>query len=78
MTASSTLTTREVADRLGIEPVTVRRWVQKGWLRPVQRGRPLRFRELDVERAKTRAMTAAEHARLDEAATRWVGAFDSR
>jgi excisionase family DNA binding protein len=67
------LTTEQAAQRLGIEPTTVRRWVMKGWLTPVARSRPLRFHELDVEAARAQRLSEAEHDRLD---TLWRGLLD--
>jgi excisionase family DNA binding protein len=68
------LTTDEAADRLGLRPSTVRRWVMKGWLVPVLRSRPLRFREADVERARGQRLTEADHERLD---TLWRSMLDA-
>jgi len=72
----NTLTTEQAAQRLGIEPPTVRRWVMKGWLRPVlPRSKPLVFLELDVERAYAmRAMPAERHKRIDDA---WARLLDA-
>lgn len=44
------LTTAEVAERFGVNVVTVYRWTWKGQLRPVQMGAKgrLRFRESDI------------------------------
>jgi excisionase family DNA binding protein len=48
--APSLLTTREVADRLGLAPATVLRWAQAGKLPAVYlSSRAIRFREDDLE-----------------------------
>lgn len=68
----TTLTTDQAATHLGIDPVTVRRWVMKGWLTPIRRGvHPLQFRYVDVETARVARKPASWHDRLDELATRW-------
>lgn len=60
------LTTAEAAERLGIAPATVRRWVMKGWLHPIiPSAKPLTFREHDVARARADRLTAAQHADMD-------------
>lgn len=33
----SLLTTKEIAERFGVETRTVQRWVERGWLRAVQK-----------------------------------------
>jgi len=44
------LTTLEVAERLVLNPETIRRWVKAGRLEPVPLpGRNYRFREEDIE-----------------------------
>lgn len=68
---NETLTTDEAARVLGLRPATVRRWVMKGWLRPVTGGRPLRFRWLDVEQARAERMAPDDRARLDALAREW-------
>jgi excisionase family DNA binding protein len=40
---------REVADRLSVSPMTVRRWIATHRLRAVRLGRAVRVREEDVE-----------------------------
>lgn len=57
---SDILTPREVAERLGVSPITVRHWANQGWL-PVLRtaGRHRRFRKADVDRfARERGLAA--------------------
>lgn len=47
---SSLLTTAEVEDLLRCSDRTIRRWVARGFLKPVQFGRTLRFRADDIHR----------------------------
>ncbi|MCB1800823.1 MAG: response regulator [Gammaproteobacteria bacterium] len=49
--ASTYLTPRQVAELMGVSPITVRQWANRGWL-PVQKttGGHRRFRRQDVER----------------------------
>lgn len=57
-------TTTQAAELVGVSPVTIRRWVMKGWLHPLHRGtRPLRFWTSDVQ--LTHRLHAGQHARLD-------------
>jgi excisionase family DNA binding protein len=71
----NTLTTEQAATHLGIDPVTVRRWVMKGWLTPIRRGtHPLQFRYTDVETARVARLPAEWHTRLDTLAARWEAA----
>jgi predicted site-specific integrase-resolvase len=65
------LTAAETAERLGIDVTTVRRWVMRGWVRPVLGSNPLRFCEHDVEVAYAARMSPADHARLDALAEVW-------
>lgn len=65
------LSASEAAGRLGVDVTTLRRWVMRGWVRPVVGSNPLRFRELDVEVAFSARMSAADHARLDTLAEVW-------
>lgn len=59
------LTTDEAAHLAGVSPVTIRRWVMKGWLEPLTRGaRPLLFRPDDVRHARHRINTS-RHQTLD-------------
>ena len=46
------LTVREVAFVMGVEPVTVRRMIERGDLRAVWLGRQFRVREFDLETFK--------------------------
>lgn len=68
---NETLTTDEAAEVLGLRPATVRRWVMKGWLRPVVGGRPLRFRWLDVEQALATHRPGVDQERLEAMAREW-------
>jgi hypothetical protein len=64
----TSLTTDDAAASLGIDPATLRRWVMKGWIHPVlPRGKPLRFRPDEVERARAGRLTEADHAEIDGA-----------
>lgn len=61
------MNTAETARALGIEEATVRRWVMKGWLRPVEpRTKPLTFHPDEVERARSRRLTDAQHQAIDD------------
>lgn len=44
------ITQEEAAKRLGVCKRTVRRYVRRGWLVPVQLGRTVRYRPEDVDR----------------------------
>ncbi len=66
------LSTAEVAAYLGTTPAAVWQLVRRGRISPVLGSRnPLWFRFDEVERVRVARMTAAEHARLDDLATRW-------
>lgn len=59
------LTTAEAAQLCGVNPGTVRQWVNRGHLTPVGRlpaGGELMFRQIDVARAEARTR---RHARRD-------------
>jgi predicted site-specific integrase-resolvase len=60
------LTAEEAGEQVGVSPITIRSWVAKGWLKPVNPGRrPMRFRWLEVSRCQADHRRAAERARLD-------------
>lgn len=68
------ITTHQAADLAGVSPVTIRRWVMKGWLSPlVPNTKPLLFHPRDVQRAQQRA-NPAYHRALD---TLWAQALAS-
>ena len=70
--ALTTMTTRQVADTLGVSANTVRGWVMQGRLEPVRRGaRPLLFRTLDVEWLRAERQPAQWHQAMDDLAARW-------
>ena len=52
------LTVREVAQRLSLSDVTVRRWIRCGRLRPVRFGRAVRLTEEDVAALVRRGISA--------------------
>lgn len=67
-----TVTTDEAAQIAGVQPVTIRSWVMKGWLEPLRRGaKPLRFEYADVARVQREHRPAAWRERHAEAALRW-------
>lgn len=69
------LTTEEAAEQVGVSPVTVRRWVMKGWLHPLRRGaKPLHFDLIAVARCHADHQSEAERQRND---TRWRQVVDS-
>jgi excisionase family DNA binding protein len=66
------LTTEQAAAVLGIKTTTLRDWVARGKIEPVQRGtRPLRFRHIDVEAALVEHRPLAWHQAMDDTRTRW-------
>ena len=68
-----TLTTEEAATAAGVQPVTIRQWVMKGWLEPVRRGaKPLRFHYDEVARCQREHRTDAWRRRHAEAVGQWV------
>lgn len=72
--AAHTLTTTEAATHLGVSPITIRRWVMKGWLTPLQaHTRPLHFHPADVRSAHL-LHRPAYHRALD---TLWTGLLAS-
>lgn len=66
-----TLSAEQAAERLGVNVTTIRRWVMRGWVRPVGGSAPLRFREEDVEITYAARMSAQQHSRLDRLAEAW-------
>lgn len=72
-----TVTTEEAATIAGIQPVTIRQWVMKGWLEPVRRGaKPLRFHYDDVARVQREHRPGTWRARHADAAQRWRSDVD--
>ena len=68
-----TVTTDEAAHIAGVQPVTIRQWVLKGWLEPVRRGaKPLRFHYDDVARVQREHRPRTWQTRHAEAAERWA------
>lgn len=66
------LTTAEASEAFGIPEGTLRQWVLRGQLQPLQRGvKPLRFREEDVAEAIHARSPESEKQSVREAATRW-------
>lgn len=62
----STLTTSEAATLVGVSPLTIRSWMNRGYLRPVRaNAKPVLFREGDVVECRYERMSQAEHDRLD-------------
>lgn len=72
MTDSLTITLDEAAEQLGISPATIRSWVLRGHLEPLNRGsRPLHFRASDVWDCAARRRSTEERERLDRLAKAW-------
>lgn len=44
------LTTKEVAKLLKVEEITVRRWINRGWLPAIRFGREFRIKKADLEK----------------------------
>lgn len=66
------MTTDEAAEVAGVQPVTIRAWVMRGWLEPLRRGaKPLRFHYADVARVQREHRPGTWEARHAEAAERW-------
>lgn len=64
-TVSGYLTTEEAAAVCGVSEATVRKWVEREYLKPLNPGRkPLRFREVDVWQCARDRLTAAQRRRL--------------
>ena len=67
-----TVTTEEAAQIAGVSPVTIRQWVRRGKLEPVQRGaKPLRFDYAEVARAQRESRPRTWLHRHAELAERW-------
>ena len=67
-----TVTTNEAAAIAGVQPVTIRQWVVRGWLEPVRRGaKPLRFHYDDVARVQREHRPATWRARHAERVCAW-------
>lgn len=61
------LTSREVADLLGVSEATVRSWVVRGQLRPQRRGaRPLTFWPEDVGRLQAARCVPTQRAAIED------------
>jgi excisionase family DNA binding protein len=50
METKELLPIREIARRAGVHPMTVRRWIYRGWLAGVKLGGVLRVKEDDFQR----------------------------
>lgn len=69
------LTTGQAARLVGVSPVTIRHWVRRGWLAPLQRGtKPLLFHTRDVQAAADRHQRQAHHDHLD---TLWQATLEA-
>jgi excisionase family DNA binding protein len=59
------LTTEQAAIVTGLTEATIRKWVERGYLTPVNPGhKPNRFREVDVWLCARGRLTAAQRRRL--------------
>ena len=54
MKVNEYLTTREVAQLLKVNVVTVQRWIQKGWLPAIRIGRKYWVKKEDIDKAKVK------------------------
>lgn len=69
------ITTAEAAALLGVSPITLRSWVQRGQLRPLRPGaRPLRFYEDDVVEIQHARRSPAWRQATRRAAEVWADA----
>lgn len=61
-----TLTTEEAAALVGVSPHAIRRWVDRGYLRPVRaNAKPVMFRETDVTECAFERISRTRHDTLD-------------
>lgn len=68
-----TVTTDEAAQIAGVSPVTIRQWVVRGDLEPVQRGtKPLHFHYDDIARVQREKRPATWERRHAAARQRWL------
>lgn len=54
MKANEYLTTKEVAQLLKVNVVTVQRWIQKGWLSAIRIGRKYWVKKKEINKAKVK------------------------
>lgn len=61
-----TLTVQQAADLVGVSAHTIRRWVDRGYLKPLRPGaKPSLFLERDVIECRYERMPRTEHDALD-------------
>ena len=70
------LTVTQSAELVGVQPATIRKWKQRGYLRPIDNTEPLLFAVDDVTECAVKRRTQREHDAFKQAQTRFHEAIE--